>query len=144
MGDFCGLCNTKIAVGETAGGKYCEGYIVHVCKGCCAITDAAIMVDEGNSKRIPLYLVDQPTLSGTPHTSVPFQVRNWIGSLRLNVHSFKMRKHWMAGTRTDVWFFGPDGFVWWGVQYGSFTNIVHCRRTKEIWRKPMVLAPEND
>jgi hypothetical protein len=40
-------------------------------------------------------------------------------------------RHNIAGVRYDVWFRGPDGHVWWGVQYGDMTQICHCKRTKE-------------
>ena len=42
----------------------------------------------------------------------------------------KVGTHNMAHHRIDVWFKGPDGFVWWGVDLG---NGPRCRRTKESW-----------
>ena len=42
----------------------------------------------------------------------------------------RIGKHNMAYRRIDVWFKGPDGFVWWGVDCG---NGPRCRRTKESW-----------
>ena len=37
----------------------------------------------------------------------------------------------IAGKRLDVWFYGPDGYIWHGVQYGDNTQIVHCKRSSE-------------
>ena len=31
-------------------------------------------------------------------------------------------------TTYDVWFIGPDGKEWHGVQYGDLTQVCHCRR----------------
>ena len=59
------------------------------------------------------------------------EVMNWPGTLRFPAHVRKGR-HNIAGSRYDVWFAGPDGFQWHGVQYGDNTQICHCKRTKQV------------
>ena len=55
---------------------------------------------------------------------------NWPGTLRLPVKDglVKAGRHNFAGIRYDVWFIGPDGKEWHGVQYGDNTQICHCKR----------------
>jgi hypothetical protein len=63
---------------------------------------------------------------GTAH------VGNWPGSLQFKLYPrVKVGYHNVAGRRYDVWFPGPDGFVWHGTQFGDMTQICHCKRTKE-------------
>lgn len=33
--------------------------------------------------------------------------------------------------RIDVWFNGPDGHLWHGVNYGHNSQLCHCRRTRK-------------
>jgi len=55
-------------------------------------------------------------------------VTDWTGELRFKVRHSRKGKHNIAGTRYDVWF-NLDGYEWWGVQYGEWTQVCHCRRT---------------
>lgn len=61
-------------------------------------------------------------------------ILDWPGRLRFRAARRSTGRHNIAGTRTDVWFVGPDGAAWHGVQYGQNTQIVHCKRTREVVR----------
>ena len=89
-----------------------------ICYDCCAILDKQSMKDTGNSKCLPLYLDSNG-------------VSNWCGSLKFRIRHQRNGRHNIARTRTDVWFNGPDGFVWHGTQYGDFTQVCYAKRTKE-------------
>ena len=85
------------------------------CYQCCADLDRAYMIEHG---RIALYLTDKA-------------ITNWPASLSFPVLSRTTGRHNIAGVRYDVWFRGPDGATWHGVQYGDNTQICHCKRTKQ-------------
>ena len=93
--------------GTTADGK-------RHCYTCCADQDRSAMVRDG---KIVLYLTEKG-------------VTNWPGSLVFPVVHKRKGRHNMAGTRYDVWFTGPEGRNWHGVQYGENTQLCHCRRVK--------------
>jgi hypothetical protein len=99
-----------------------------VCFACCADVDRDDMVRTGKAA---LYLVrkDNPGHTGQAPYSV-WEVTNWPGSLRFACGTPRKGFHNMARTRYDVWFTGPDGRDWHGVQYGDNTKIVHCKRVK--------------
>ena len=99
-----------------------------ICFACCAGIDRQSMIDHGHSKHLPLYFT--PAVSANGHTT-PAMVHNWPGTLSFRVRYTRKGKHNMAGTRLDVWFNGPDGFIWHGTQYGEWTDIIHSKRTKE-------------
>lgn len=84
--------------------------------------DIGSMLIRGDSKRLPLYLTDGD-----------LTVSNWPGTLKFPVLYSRRGDHNMAGpdSRVDVWFRGPDGYVWHGTHIGHWNEIVHCRRTKE-------------
>jgi hypothetical protein len=88
-----------------------------ICYACCAIEDIQFMDENGKAT---LYLTDNMS-----------RVSNWLGSLNFLVYHVKKSRHNIARFRYDVWFYGPDGFIWHGVQYGDNTQICHCRRTKK-------------
>jgi hypothetical protein len=90
-----------------------------VCFACCGGRDRANMVLSG---RATLYLTGKNGDS---------RVSNWPGSLSFPVLHGHKGDHNIAGERQDVWFRGPDGAIWWGVQYGVWTQICHCRRTRK-------------
>lgn len=83
------------------------------CYPCCGLRDRERMIRDGKTT---LYLTGS-TLS------------NWPGSFNLTVRRVRVGKHNFAGKRYDVWFTGPDGKEWHGVQYGDQTQICHCRRS---------------
>jgi hypothetical protein len=91
------------------------------CYECCANRDRETMTADG---RYTLYLVGNGTCES------PREVTNWPGSLRFPVHHFHSGRHNIARHRYDVWFTGPDGENWHGIQYGDNTQICHVRRVK--------------
>jgi hypothetical protein len=108
-------------------GEHTTGYGVDSggrkwCYACCAARDKRRMTQTG---RATLYLVDSQASVGRA-----FTVQNWSGSLCFPVTYCRKGAHNMARTRYDVWFTGPDGKPWYGVQYGDNTQILHCRRVK--------------
>lgn len=92
--------------GETAGGD-------RVCYSCCGERGKKDMIKTG---RWIGYL------SG-------WELTNWPGSLRFKVMSMSKGRHNIGRQRVDVWFTGPDGDRWWGVNIGD-SQITHCRRVK--------------
>jgi hypothetical protein len=90
-----------------------------ICYSCCADIDREDMRRTGKAT---LYLT-----AGADGTA---DVTNWPGTLRFRTGPVRRGRHNMAGTRYDVWFTGPDGKEWHGVQYGENTQIVHCKRVK--------------
>ncbi len=119
---------------QTSGGTGYAGSEYHkVCYDCCAIEDKEYMLKEG---KITLYLTGgighdkdgrkmvSATWFGETHVS------NWPGILKFTVEHIRLGYHNFARYRYDVWFKGPDGFEWHGVQYGDNTQICHCKRTK--------------
>ena len=93
-----------------------------ICFQCCGKRDRQSMIDMGHSRHLPLYLTA---------TDGKGEVTNWPGTLRFPVTHHRNNRHNMGGTRHDVWFAGPDGHVWHGVQIGEQTQVCHCKRTKE-------------
>ena len=113
-----GFGGTGFAVKEN-GGK--------VCYECCAKIDTASMIEHG---RAVLYLTLDNSHVGNWGARNSY-VGNWPGTLKFRVRAYSTGRHNIAGIRYDVWFRGPDGHVWWGVTYGNFTQLCHCKRTKE-------------
>ena len=107
-------CGHQFTPTENTPGYGLDANGVKYCYACCAERDIA---DMRNTGRATLYL----TNAG---------ISNWPGSLKIKVGYRKSGRHNFAGTRTDVWFTGPDKANWHGVQYGENTEIVHCRRVK--------------
>lgn len=105
-----------------ATGYACDGD-KRICYDCCAKIERQAMIDTGKAT---LYLV------GGQDEHCGYEVTNWPGNMRFNVRSSRRGRHNMTGKRIDVWFVGPDRHWWWGVQYGDMTQIVHCKRTKEV------------
>ena len=95
-----------------------------VCYACCGLRDIADMRATG---RAVLYLTVAGPTAAAPLWPV---VTNWPGTLRIPVKSRRVGRHNFAGSRTDVWFNGPDGERWHGVQLGENSQICRCRRLK--------------
>ena len=118
-------CSVGYAV--TIEGKFKEGELR--CYECCAEIDKKQMIETG---KITLYL------SGKKHQNADskvfaqdyYEISNWPGSLKFTAYLFKEGKHNIARKRFDVWFQGPDRYLWHGIQYGDNTQICHCKRTK--------------
>jgi hypothetical protein len=77
---------------------------------------------------LPLYLTRKSIHKPNDGT---WAVTNWPNTLSFPVQRITHDGHNIAGKRYDVWFYGPDGYVWHGVQYGETTQIVHCKRSSE-------------
>lgn len=120
----CGAEKPQSKSGGTGYAEYPDGR--RVCYECCAVLDRQEMVASGHGNRLPLYLTKKDDGS--------WSVSNWPGTLRFACSKPKVGRHNIAGRRYDVWFNGPDGHRWHGVQYGEWTEIVHCSRTREVVR----------
>lgn len=101
------------------------------CYACCAERERAAMIETG---RATLYLSYDAERGGYNNKVIRYsnvRVTDWPGVLEFKCGGLRTGRHNIAGKRYDVWFRGPDGFVWHGVQYGENTQIAHCKRTKE-------------
>ena len=103
-----------------------------ICWDCAALIDIGHMLKHGDSKSLPLYLTLRDTFD-TTKTFQSWHVSNWPGTLSYKVFGMRKGKHNIAGNRTDVWFVGPDRYVWHGVQIGDWSEVCHCKRTKQVW-----------
>lgn len=107
---------------STGYARYCKCGILDcagcatMCYTCAAEVEQAEMQQYG---RAALYL---DTKART--------VSNWTGKLTFRVRQMSTGRHNMAGRRVDVWFRDSNGALWHGVQYGEWTQIVHCKRLK--------------
>ena len=119
--DECGEDKVHDSTISTGYGTDADGR--KICFDCCAENDRQSMIDNGHSKCLPLYLSNREGKC---------ELTNWPGTLRFSIRAHRRNGHNIAGFRTDVWFAGPDGHIWHGVQYGGFTQICHCRRTKQM------------
>ena len=90
-----------------------------LCFACCADDDRASMIKDG---RWTGYLTRKDGA---------WTVSNWPESLTFPTTGVKVGTHNIARTRRDAWFAGPDGFAWHAVSYGEWSDIAHCRRTRE-------------
>lgn len=119
----CADCGQDKLISFNGGAGYgiCRDNPDHkICYDCCGKRDRADMIETGKAT---LYLLRDE--------SGQHNVTNWPGTLRFNNVGIKTGRHNIAGKRYDVWFHGPDGKMWHGVQYGDNTQICHCRRTKQ-------------
>jgi hypothetical protein len=91
-----------------------------ICWACVAELDRKSMIESGRSRTLPLYWRSETGM-----------ITNWPGTLRFKATYTKKSRHNFGSDRTDIWFNGPDGFVWHGVQIGGFNEICHARRTKQ-------------
>ena len=120
----CVDCHKILPVNKEGGTGYAHriktnehGPAGKVCYDCCGKCDKH---DLEIKNRAILYLVKRNK----------WVVTNWPGTLEFEVHSIRKGSHNIARTRTDVWFRDHTGCKWWGVQYGNYTQIVHCRKLK--------------
>ena len=114
----CAKCHAEIVVEE---GSCSTGYGLNsdnekICFACCAIEDEEYMRTHNH---ITLYLTK---------TDGHYHVSNWPGSLKLRALTLTGR-HNIARTRRDAWFI-HEGRAWHGVQYGSNSDLCHCRKLK--------------
>ena len=115
----CAVCR-KVKPNLNSGGTgYAERNTGEkVCYFCCAIDDEKYMRLHG---KIVLYLTGE---------GIEERVSNWPGTLKFPLLRRTTGNHNMTGKRVDIWFNGPDKFIWHGVKYGENTQIVRCNRTK--------------
>lgn len=86
------------------------------CYECCALADQKIMRETG---RITLY-----------YSKNKNAVVNWPASLVLPLTHCRESRHNWGLKRRDFWFIF-EGFYWHGYQIGEFTEIAHCKKTKD-------------
>jgi len=123
--DYCGLNKPTKQSGGTGYATTDQDHL-H-CFACCGESDREHMETHD---RMTLYLVDgQP---GVHPTYNQYRVTNWPGTLSFQVYPVRHGRHNIAGSRIDVWFVDHTGRRWWGVQYGEWTQICHCRKLKEV------------
>lgn len=116
----CVRCGQMKPVQTEGGTGYSENDTGQkTCYACCADVDKEWMIDKG---KITLYLVKKEG---------QHRVSNWPGTLSFHVDRMETSRHNIAGKRYDVWFYGPEGARWHGVQYGDNTQLCHCKRTKK-------------
>ncbi len=114
----CSDCQEVKPLGSSNGVGTGYGYDKEdkpVCYQCCGKRDVESMINTGKAV---LYLSKG-------------KVTNWPGTISYHIQYTKTGRHNMAGKRYDVWFTGPDGFNWHGVQYGDNTQVCHCKRIKQ-------------
>jgi hypothetical protein len=85
-----------------------------ICYECCGLRDKETMIADGKTM---LYWIGD-------------YVVNWCETLKFKVNHTRTGKHNIARRRYDIWFTGPDGKPWHGIQYGDNTQICHCKRVK--------------
>lgn len=102
--------------GTTGDGK-------RLCYDCIGKLDRQAMIDDGKAT---LYLTEEG-----PHR---LAVGNWPGSFRIPVNYYQTSVNNWGAKRTDVWFNGPDGHVWYGAHYGESHQLINVKRTKERWQ----------
>ena len=118
----CDECGQHIVhKSDLTTGYAIDGQNRKICYECSADIDRQSMVETGHSRHLPLYL----TISDGKH-----EVTNWPGTLRFRATHHRTGRHNLGGTRTDVWFVGPDGYIWHGVQISEQSQVCHCKRTK--------------
>lgn len=131
----CARCNYRgpfrvCGDGKTEGRLYGRNTAGEVhCDVCCAEVDKADMIARGKAT-LYLSVRDYGKRGWLGERYVSADISNWPGTLKFHTGMVKTGHHNMAGRRYDVWFTGPDGKDWHGVQYGDNTQILHCRRVK--------------
>jgi len=101
-----------------------------VCYACCGKRDLADMIETGTAT---LYLTGGKgstyPLNHGAHS--PLDIINWPGTLRIRAHYSTLAKGGggFGSNRIDVWFTGPDGKAWHGINRGDM-DILRCRRLK--------------
>ena len=115
----CADCHMRKPQQRNGGTGYASIGKRKICYACCGIRDTKDMKKTGAAV---LYLTEKEGRHS---------VTNWPGTLRFSAQ-VRNGRHNIAGTRCYAWFAGPDGHIWHGVTYGEWTQICHCKRTKEL------------
>lgn len=85
-----------------------------ICYECCAKQDESWMNEHG---KITLYFTGN-------------NITNWPGSLSFKALYVKKSFHNIAGYVNFVTFKDHNGKLWYGRQYGAWSDICHCKRYK--------------
>lgn len=119
---ICHDCNETIQPTATSPGygKMADGAIV--CFKCCANRDREYMRANGS---ICLYLTSDA--SNAPN----MRICNWPGTLEFRVLHGRKGRHNIGRVRRDVWFLGPDGKPWHGVNIGD-NDVLRCKRVQKM------------
>ena len=121
----CGECGKVEELGAHGGCGTGYGYKAEgpneppICYACCSKRESELMTETGKAA---LYLSHK-------RGETRGELTDWPGGLRFSGY-VRQGRHNMAGRRYDIWFTGPDGKSWHGVQYGDNTQICHCKRLK--------------
>lgn len=126
----CADCGQDKPVGTSGGtgyGYYDDRPESPICYDCCGKRELAAMIETG---RAVLYLTCEPASKMKTGRNTTGKVSNWPGTLSYRCYT-TVGHHNIARVRYDLWFNGPDGYKWHGVQYVDNTQIARCKRTKE-------------
>lgn len=108
----CTLCNAVFVPTEGTTGYGVTPENEKICFACCGKRDAENMQATGKAT---LYY------DGT-------KVSNWPGTLTFVPYGVRKGRHNIARERIDLYFWDKFGRAWHGVQYGSNTQLIHCKR----------------
>ena len=115
----CSRCSTGLAGIKHGCQLTPGGDMNYFCPPCCGDIEKEFMIENG---RTTLYLVSDEG---------DWVVQDFLGVTKFKTAPPRVGRHNLAHNRYDVWFNGPDGFLWHAVRYGDNTEICHCKRTKE-------------
>ena len=104
------------------------------CDVCCGEADKADMIKTGHAILYLTIAEDIDYFNRGQRYGERYcrcSISNWPGTMKYATGRIVIGHHNMARKRYDVWFDGPDGYIWHGTQYGDNTQICHCKRTKE-------------
>lgn len=121
MSENCSRCGNPFAADWRTSGYGLLPNGDKICYRCAAGLDAEHLRNMNPGDKTALYLDEK--------NGHPSAVTNWPGTLTIPVNSYAYGHHNMAGKRTDVWFVF-EGRLFWGVNYGDNTQIVHVKRLK--------------
>lgn len=133
---YCYHCNRIKSYKSNSIAGYANFQGEKYCFDCCSVIDRNYMIDNG---KITLYLTLNENYRKCLNKYKPGffnmlnsgYISNWPNTLKFNCNiQFRRHGHNWGLNRYDVWFKGPDGFLWHGVSYGENTQLVHCKRTK--------------
>ena len=114
---ICSICNEGIEKREHSAGYATDSSKRKICYQCCADQDREYM---NVHDRITLYLAKRDD---------QWHVTNWPGTLAmLALVNVRRNGHNWGLTRRDAWFQADDGAWWWGVSYGDWTDLIHCKK----------------
>jgi len=119
MGTFvCSRCGETKELQRSGGTGYATNDAGDkICYACCGEIDAEYMLEHGE---ITLYFNHRRGA-----------VENWPGTLMFHITNCNVGKHNIAGVQRHVYFNGPGGRKWWGLQVGDDSELCYCKRMTE-------------